>query len=76
MNDNNLPWIEKYRPTNINDIISHNQNIKTLKKLIEKKALPHLLFYGIPGTGKTSTIMSIAKELYGNNIKLMTCPII
>ena len=66
-----LPWIEKYRPTNINEIISHDQNILTIKNLILFKSLPHLLFYGAPGTGKTSTIMAIAKELYGNNMKLM-----
>jgi len=67
-----LPWIEKYRPNNINDIISHDQNIKTIKKLLENNVLPHLLFHGSPGTGKTSTILSIANEMYGSNIKLMT----
>lgn len=66
-----LPWIEKYRPKNINDIISHDQNIQTIKQLILNSSLPHLLFYGCPGTGKTSTIMAVAKEIYGNNIKLM-----
>ena len=70
---NYLPWIEKYRPMYINDIISHNQNIDTLKKLISVgNTLPHLLFYGPSGTGKTSTIMTIANEIYGSNIKLMT----
>lgn len=71
--DNNeyLPWIEKYRPKNINDIISHDQNIETIKKLLINSSLPHLLFYGSPGTGKTSTILALAKEIYGNNIRLM-----
>jgi replication factor C subunit 3/5 len=68
---NYLPWIEKYRPNNINEIISHDYNIQTIKKLLSSKSLPHLLFYGAPGTGKTSTIMAIAKEIYQNNIKLM-----
>lgn len=68
---NYLPWIEKYRPSNINDIISHNQNIETIKKLLLSKSLPHLLFYGSPGTGKTTTIMAIAKKIYGINMKLM-----
>jgi len=66
-----LPWIEKYRPTHINEIVYHHQIIDTIKKLIKSDILPHLLFYGPPGTGKTSTIMAIANEIYGNNIRLM-----
>ena len=73
-NPNNefLPWIEKYRPKNIDEIISHAQNIETIKKLLFGGALPHLLFHGSPGTGKTSTIMALAKEIYGINVRLMT----
>ena len=66
-----LPWVEKYRPNNIDEIISHDQNIETIKQLLLHESLPHLLFYGFPGTGKTSTIMALAKQIYGNNIKLM-----
>jgi len=66
-----LPWVEKYRPIYIDDIISHDQNIKTIKQLLKNNALPHLLFHGSPGTGKTSTINTIAQEIYGDNIKFM-----
>jgi replication factor C subunit 3/5 len=66
-----LPWVEKYRPKSIDDIISHDQNIKTIKQLLLNNALPHLLFHGSPGTGKTSTINTIAHEIYGDNIKFM-----
>ena len=66
-----LPWIEKYRPKNINEIISHDMNIETIKNLLIGGALPHLLFHGSPGTGKTSTIMALAKEIYGSNVRLM-----
>ena len=66
-----LPWIEKYRPNKMEDIISHTQNIDTIKKLLENNSLPHLLFHGSPGTGKTSMIMAIANEIYGKNIRLM-----
>ena len=69
--DFSLPWIEKYRPTNIKDIISHTQNIDTIKKLLENESLPHLLFHGSPGTGKTSMIMAIANKIYGKNVRLM-----
>jgi replication factor C subunit 3/5 len=66
-----LPWVEKYRPKTIDEIISHAQNIETIKKLLIGGSLPHLLFHGSSGTGKTSTIMALAKEIYGNNIRLM-----
>lgn len=71
----NIPWVEKYRPINLNEIYSHEQIINTLKSFIKNKDLPHLLFYGPPGTGKTSTILSCAKELYGNNIDIMSLQI-
>ncbi len=61
-----LPWIEKYRPKLLDNIIAHEHIINTLKILINNKCLPHLLFYGPPGCGKTSTIMALSKELYGN----------
>lgn len=69
--DYSLPWIEKYRPKNIEEIISHTQNIDTIKKLLENNSLPHLLFHGSPGTGKTSMILAIAKKIYKNNMRLM-----
>jgi len=49
---NGLPWVEKYRPNNLQELIAHEDIIKILNKLIESNKLPHLLFYGPPGTGK------------------------
>lgn len=69
--DDFLPWVEKYRPKTIDEIISHAQNIETIKKLLIGGSLPHLLFHGSSGTGKTSTIMALAREIYGNNVRLM-----
>jgi replication factor C subunit 2/4 len=60
-----IPWVEKYRPKKLNDIIEHDEIIKILKKTVETGELPHLLLHGPPGTGKTSTILAVAKELYG-----------
>jgi len=64
---NTLPWVEKYRPTSLDMIKGQDTNIECLEKLIENKSLPHLLFYGNSGTGKTSTIMSIINKLFGKN---------
>lgn len=48
LNDNQ-PWVEKYRPNDLNELISHNDIINTINKLIDNNRLPHLLFYGPPG---------------------------
>ena len=66
-----IPWIEKYRPTNIDDIISHKEIIQSLKNFISMESLPHLLFFGPSGSGKTSTIMCCATEIYGPYITYM-----
>uniref|UniRef100_A0AC35TUT7 AAA domain-containing protein n=1 Tax=Rhabditophanes sp. KR3021 TaxID=114890 RepID=A0AC35TUT7_9BILA len=65
MSGENLPWVEKYRPDTLSDVVSHNEIVRTLNALMEDQKLPHLLFYGPAGTGKTSTILAIAKQLYG-----------
>eukprot|EP00457_Paulinella_chromatophora_P008561 gb/GEZN01008600.1/.p1 GENE.gb/GEZN01008600.1/~~gb/GEZN01008600.1/.p1 ORF type:complete len:388 (+),score=50.58 gb/GEZN01008600.1/:109-1272(+) len=63
--DENLPWVEKYRPHDLTELISHTTIITTITKLIESNRLPHLLFYGPPGTGKTSTILACARKING-----------
>ena len=70
--NNYLPWTEKYRPKTLDEIISHGTIIETLKNAIRKNGLQHLLFHGVPGSGKTSTIMACARELYGSKVSLMT----
>ena len=66
-----LPWVEKYRPKQIDQIISHQEIIMSLKKFIVMRTLPHLLFFGPSGSGKTSTIKCCAAEIYGQYIDCM-----
>ena len=61
-------WIEKYRPDNFDDIVGQDKNISIINKMIDGGSFPHLLLHGKSGTGKTSTIMSIANKLYGKKI--------
>ena len=61
-----LPFVEKYRPNTLDQIISQDDIIKTLKKFLNKNSLTHLLFYGTAGTGKTTCAKAIANYLYGN----------
>ncbi len=60
----NLPWVEKYRPPDLEGLIAHEDIIGTIRRFMREDKLPHLLFYGPPGTGKTSTILACARELY------------
>jgi len=63
-----IPWIDKYRPQNLNEIVHQDEVIKMLKNTLENGNLPHTLFHGPPGTGKTSCILASAKQLYGPKI--------
>ena len=67
-----LPWVEKYRPSTLDDLVAHEAIISTIQKFVKEKKLPHMLFYGPPGTGKTSTILAVAKEMYGKSYSSMS----
>ena len=63
-----LMWVEKYRPEKINEFINQESTIKRLKPIIKNSsAMPHLLFAGSPGTGKTTLGIIIAKSILGDN---------
>ena len=66
-----LPWVEKYRPKEMDDLVSHEEIISTITRLIDAGKLPHLLLYGPPGTGKTSTILACAHKMYGKHYNSM-----
>eukprot|EP00744_Colponema_vietnamica_P020171 GILI01028630.1.p1 GENE.GILI01028630.1~~GILI01028630.1.p1 ORF type:complete len:382 (+),score=78.20 GILI01028630.1:114-1259(+) len=63
------PWVEKYRPTQLEQLVAHEDILSTLKRLLDSGSMPHLLFYGPPGTGKTTTIQACARMLFGNRVK-------
>jgi replication factor C subunit 3/5 len=65
----NLPWIEKYRPKTLDDIIDHDEKIATLENLIVNNELLNMLFYGCPGSGKTSMILALARRIYGDSFR-------
>jgi len=62
----NESWIEKFRPKKLDEIISQEEITLSLKNVIKSKNIPHLLFFGPSGCGKTSTILALAKELFGD----------
>ena len=72
-----IPWVEKYRPGKLQDLVSHQDIISTIQRFVDENKLPHLLLYGPPGnvisrgTGKTSTILACAKDMYGPEYQSM-----
>lgn len=60
-----MQWVEKYRPQKLDEIATQHNIIKSLRNGIQTKNIPHLIFYGGSGCGKTSTIIALAKELFG-----------
>jgi replication factor C small subunit len=59
-------WIEKYRPKKLDDVVGQVEVVKRLKSYVQSRNLPHLLFSGPPGVGKTASAICIARELFGD----------
>lgn len=60
-----MPWIEKYRPMRIKDMVQAEDTIKMFNSILSTGSLPHMLFYGPQGTGKTSSALALGRELFG-----------
>lgn len=69
MNEDGLPWVEKYRPKKLNEVVGQEEITKRLEAFVKNKSLPNLLFSGPAGIGKTSSAVALAKELYPNGFE-------
>ncbi|HIC61275.1 MAG TPA: replication factor C small subunit [Marine Group III euryarchaeote] len=58
-------WIEKYRPSNLSEVVGQTPITDRLKNYVKERSMPHLLFAGPAGTGKTTCALALAKELFG-----------
>jgi replication factor C subunit 2/4 len=65
----NTPWIEKYRPSKLSQIVGNKRIISNLQSISESGNLPNLILAGPPGTGKTTSVLALAHELLGENFK-------
>jgi len=64
---NTIPWVEKYRPTNFDDIVLDPLNKRIMETIINNNYFPNLLLYGPPGTGKTTTIINLINSFQSKN---------
>ena len=70
MSETELMWIEKYRPRILDDVINQRETITGIKALLKTPAtMPHLLFAGPPGTGKSTVALCIARQLMGEGFR-------
>lgn len=59
------PWTEKYRPQTLDQVLGRDSIITRLKYYVEKNNMPHLLFTGPAGVGKTTCAICLAREFFG-----------
>jgi len=67
---NQIPWVEKYRPNQFDDIVLDPINRHLFQNILEKNYFPNLLFYGPPGTGKTTTIINLINDFQARHYKI------
>ena len=58
----NRPWVEKYRPRKLDDIVNQKAIIKRLKQFVIDESMPHLIFAGPAGTGKTTSALAMVRD--------------
>ncbi|KKY16540.1 putative replication factor c subunit 4 [Phaeomoniella chlamydospora] len=67
--DYELPWVEKYRPIFLNDVVGNEETVERLKIIARDGNMPHMIISGMPGIGKTTSILCLARQLLGNAYK-------
>lgn len=60
-------WVEKYRPLTLDDIVGHEEVVKRMRKFLDTEDIPHVVFAGKQGIGKTAIIQAFAREKYGED---------
>ena len=61
-----IPWVEKYRPKTSDEILLDPFIKDKINKILQEKTIPNMIITGEPGTGKTSTIICLAKQIYNS----------
>jgi len=64
MDESHTIWIEKYRPQKLADIVGQDEIVERLSSYVRSGNLPHLLFTGSAGVGKTTAAVTLAREFF------------
>jgi replication factor C small subunit len=67
MEENHTIWIEKYRPKKLAEIVGQDEIVERLSSYVKSKNIPHLLFTGSAGVGKTTAAVTLAREIFGES---------
>jgi replication factor C small subunit len=59
-------WVEKYRPRTLAEVVGQEETVERLKAYVQAGSIPHLMFAGPPGTGKTTSAIALARDLFGD----------
>ncbi|KAJ1512074.1 replication factor C subunit 4 [Coelomomyces lativittatus] len=68
-NELELPWVEKYRPITLDEVVGNEETLVRLKVIADQGNMPNLILTGSPGIGKTTSIMCLANALLGSAVK-------
>src|SRR2546422_650377 len=60
-------WVEKYRPKSLDEVVGQEEIVERLKAYAKTGNLPHLLFAGPAGTGKTTSAIALARDMFGED---------
>ena len=64
-----LPWVEKYRPVFLHDVVGNIETVERLKIIAREGNMPHVIISGMPGIGKTTSVLCLARQLLGDTYK-------
>lgn len=67
--DFEMPWIEKYRPENLSEVVGNTEAVSRLAAIAQVGNLPNIILAGPPGIGKTTSVLCLAKEMLGDSYK-------